>query len=71
MQTGMRIAAACVPAADACLALGRGSAFYESSPPQRRMRDLHAALQLRALRQRRQIAAGQARQSLTGRASAL
>jgi alkylation response protein AidB-like acyl-CoA dehydrogenase len=44
-QTAIWIATACVRVADACFLLGGGNALYESSPLQRRMRDLHAAAQ--------------------------
>jgi alkylation response protein AidB-like acyl-CoA dehydrogenase len=42
-QTGAWISATCVRAADACFALAGASALYDSSPLQRRLRDLHAA----------------------------
>src|SRR5262249_35671486 len=44
-QTATWLATTCVRAADACFALGGSSALYESSPLQRRLRDLHAAAQ--------------------------
>jgi len=39
------IAATCVGVADACFTLGGSSTLYETSPLQRRLRDLHAAAQ--------------------------
>ena len=52
-QTAAWLAATSVRVADACFTLGGGVALYESSPPlQRRMRDLHAAAQHAASRQR-------------------
>jgi indole-3-acetate monooxygenase len=44
-QAGIWITRACVRVADACFALAGGSAVYDSSPLQRRLRDLHAAAQ--------------------------
>jgi hypothetical protein len=44
-------------AADACFALGGSSALYESSPLQRRLRDLHAAAQHADVQQRRYVGA--------------
>ena len=44
-QAAAWLATTCVRIADACFALGGGSALYESSPLQRRLRDLHAAAQ--------------------------
>jgi indole-3-acetate monooxygenase len=51
-QTATWITAACVRIADECFRLGGGSALYEASPLQRRMRDLHAAAQHAAVHQR-------------------
>jgi alkylation response protein AidB-like acyl-CoA dehydrogenase len=59
-QTGIWIATACVRVADACFALAGGSAVYESSPLQRRMRDLHTAAQHAAVQQRHYVSAGMA-----------
>src|SRR5262249_35225062 len=42
-QAGVWVATACVRVGDACFALAGGSAVYESSPLQRRLRDLHTA----------------------------
>ena len=57
-QTAAWLAAASVRVANACFALGGGVALYESSPLQRRMRDLHAAAQHAASQQRNYAAAG-------------
>ena len=51
-QTATWVTAACVGIADECFRLGGGSALYETSPLQRRMRDLHAAAQHAAVHQR-------------------
>ena len=52
MQMGAWIATTCVRAADACFTLAGGSAVYDSSPLQRRMRDLHVAAQHAMVHQR-------------------
>src|SRR3979411_2929070 len=52
------ISATCVRVGDACFTLAGGSAVYESSPLQRRLRDLHAAAQHAAIHQRHYGAAG-------------
>lgn len=57
-QLAAWIANTCVRAADACFALGGSNAIYETSPLQRRMRDLHAAAQHAAVQQRNYISAG-------------
>jgi alkylation response protein AidB-like acyl-CoA dehydrogenase len=59
-QTGIWVASACVRVADACFSLAGGSAVYESSRLQRRMRDLHAAAQHATVHQRHYLAAGKA-----------
>jgi alkylation response protein AidB-like acyl-CoA dehydrogenase len=59
-QTAIWVATACVRVADACFLLGGGSALYESSPLQRRMRGLHAAAQHAMVQQRHYLAAGKA-----------
>jgi indole-3-acetate monooxygenase len=56
-QTAIWVADTCVRAADACFALGGSSALYETSPLQRRLRDLHALGQ-HALMQKRHYVAG-------------
>src|SRR5262245_56279310 len=50
--------ATCVRVADTCFALAGGSAVYESSPLQRRLRDLHVAGQHARLQQRHYVSAG-------------
>lgn len=57
-QSGTWLATACVRAVDACFALGGGSAVYESSPLQRRLRDMHVAAQHAAVQQRHFANAG-------------
>jgi indole-3-acetate monooxygenase len=57
-QVATWIANTCVRAADACFALGGSSAIYETSPLQRRMRDLHTAAQHTAVQQRNYISGG-------------
>jgi alkylation response protein AidB-like acyl-CoA dehydrogenase len=59
----------CVRVADACFALAGGSAVYENSPLQRRLRDLHVAGQHARLQQRHYVSAGQ--QLLVGRGEIL
>ena len=54
-QAAVWIATTCVGVADACFALGGSSALYETSPLQRRLRDLHVAAQ-HAIAQQRQYA---------------
>jgi indole-3-acetate monooxygenase len=58
LQAGVWVVTACVRVADACFRLAGGSAVYESSPLQRRMRDLHTAAQHAAIHQRHYAAAG-------------
>jgi alkylation response protein AidB-like acyl-CoA dehydrogenase len=57
-QTGIWITTTCVRAADACFALGGSSALYESSPLQRRLRDLHVAAQHAIVQQRHYAGSG-------------
>jgi alkylation response protein AidB-like acyl-CoA dehydrogenase len=59
-QSGIWIATTCVRVAVACFTLAGGSAVYESSPLQRRMRDLHAAAQHASIHQRHYVNAGKA-----------
>jgi len=59
-QTGIWIATTCVRVADACFSLAGGSAVYESSPLQRRLRDLHTAAQHAIVQQRHYVVAGKA-----------
>jgi indole-3-acetate monooxygenase len=58
VQSSVWITTACVRLADACFTLGGGSALYDNSPLQRRMRDLHAAAQHFAVQQRHYLASG-------------
>jgi alkylation response protein AidB-like acyl-CoA dehydrogenase len=57
-QTAIWITATCVRAVDACFATGGGSALYESSPLQQRMRDLHVAAQHVGVQQRHYVNSG-------------
>jgi indole-3-acetate monooxygenase len=57
-QTAVWIATTCVRVADACFALGGGSVVYDSSPLQRRLRDLPVATQHAAVQQRHYLGAG-------------
>jgi indole-3-acetate monooxygenase len=57
-QSAVWISAACNRVGDACLALGGGTAIYDSSPLQRRMRDLHAGAQHAAVQARNYLGAG-------------
>jgi alkylation response protein AidB-like acyl-CoA dehydrogenase len=57
-QTAIWLAATCVRATDACFALGGSSALFDASPLQRRLRDLHVAVQHNAAQQRHYVSAG-------------
>lgn len=57
-QTAIWLATTCVRAVDACFALGGGSALYETSPLQRRLRDVHVAAQHFVAQQRHYVGAG-------------
>jgi alkylation response protein AidB-like acyl-CoA dehydrogenase len=57
-QAAIWLATTCVRVADRCFALGGGSALYETSPLQRRLRDLHVAAQHAAVQQRHYVNAG-------------
>ncbi len=57
-QTAVWVASTCDRAAHACFALAGGSAVYESSPLQRRLRDLYVASQHAAVQQRHYADAG-------------
>jgi alkylation response protein AidB-like acyl-CoA dehydrogenase len=59
-QTGIWVSGACARVVDACFTLAGGSAVYDSSPLQRRMRDLHAATLHATVHQRNYVAAGKA-----------
>ncbi|KAF7962009.1 hypothetical protein AWV80_26800 [Cupriavidus sp. UYMU48A] len=58
IQTGSWIATTCSRAAHACFNLAGGAALYESSPLQRRLRDLQAAAQHAMVQQRHYAEAG-------------
>jgi indole-3-acetate monooxygenase len=57
-QTAIWVTATCVRVVDACFAAGGGSALYESSPLQQRMRDLHVAAQHAGVQQRHYVNSG-------------
>jgi alkylation response protein AidB-like acyl-CoA dehydrogenase len=57
-QTAIWLAATCVRIADASFALAGGSALYDASPLQRRLRDLHAAAQHANAQKRNYVGAG-------------
>lgn len=58
MRSTIWLTATCVRIADAYFVLGGGCALYETSPLQRRLRDLHAAAQHAAVQQRHYVSAG-------------
>ena len=58
IQTAVWVTQTCVRAADACYALGGGSALYDDSPLQRRMRDMHAAAQHAVVQPKNYVGAG-------------
>jgi alkylation response protein AidB-like acyl-CoA dehydrogenase len=60
-QAAAWVTTTCVRAGDALYALGGGSALYDESPLQRRLRDLHAAAQHAAVQPRHYLAAGAVR----------
>jgi alkylation response protein AidB-like acyl-CoA dehydrogenase len=60
-QAAAWVTTTCVKAGDALYALGGGSALYDDSPLQRRLRDLHAAAQHAAVQPRHYLAAGAVR----------
>lgn len=57
-QVATWIAVTCVRIVDACFALAGSSAVYETSPLQRRLRDMHVAAQHAAVQQRQYVAGG-------------
>ena len=57
-RTAIWLATTCVRVGHACFALGGSSALYETSPLQRRLRDLHAAAQHAVAQQRHYVSAG-------------
>jgi alkylation response protein AidB-like acyl-CoA dehydrogenase len=58
IQAAVWITNACLRVAEMCFALGGGSAVYEDSMLQRRLRDLHVAAQHAMVQQRHYIDAG-------------
>jgi alkylation response protein AidB-like acyl-CoA dehydrogenase len=57
-QAAIWVTQTCLRVAERCFALGRGSAVYDSSPLQRRLRDLQAAAQHAAVQKRHYVDAG-------------
>jgi alkylation response protein AidB-like acyl-CoA dehydrogenase len=57
-QAGIWISAACVRVVDACFELAGGSAAYDSSPLQRRLRDMRVGAQHAAVHRRHYLGAG-------------
>jgi len=57
-QTAIWLATTCVRIADACFALGGSNVLYETSPLQRRLRDIHVTAQHAAAQPRHYVAAG-------------
>jgi indole-3-acetate monooxygenase len=57
-QAAVWIARTCVQIGDACFALGGGAAIYDTSPLQRRLRDLHVAAQHAGVHPRHYVSAG-------------
>jgi indole-3-acetate monooxygenase len=57
-QAAIWIATTCVRVADSCFSLAGSSAVYETSPLQRRLRDLHVAAQHAAAQQRQYVGVG-------------
>jgi alkylation response protein AidB-like acyl-CoA dehydrogenase len=57
-QAAVWIASTCIRVADACFALAGSSAIYETSPLQRRLRDLRVAGQHAVAQQRQYVGAG-------------
>jgi alkylation response protein AidB-like acyl-CoA dehydrogenase len=60
-QAAVWIATICTRVADACFALAGSSAVYETSPLQRRLRDLHVAGQHATAQQRQYVVGGKLR----------
>jgi alkylation response protein AidB-like acyl-CoA dehydrogenase len=65
-QAAVWVTRACLRVAETCFALGGGSAVYDSSPLQRRLRDLQTAAQHAAVQQRHYVDAGRLLVSVTG-----
>ncbi|WP_348935407.1 acyl-CoA dehydrogenase family protein [Aquabacter sp. CN5-332] len=58
VQSAIWVTNRCVQIADMCFSLGGAAALYDSSPLQRRMRDLHAAAQHPTVQMRRYVEVG-------------
>jgi alkylation response protein AidB-like acyl-CoA dehydrogenase len=69
-QAGVWVTNACLRVAEICFALGGGSAVYEGSKLQRRLRDLQVAAQHAAVQQRNYVDAGKLFISMTSNSSA-
>jgi alkylation response protein AidB-like acyl-CoA dehydrogenase len=65
-QAAIWVTQACLRVAERCFALGGGSAVYDNSPLQRRLRDLQTAAQHAAVQQRHYVDAGRLLLSGTG-----
>jgi alkylation response protein AidB-like acyl-CoA dehydrogenase len=61
IQTAVWVTQTCMRAADACYSLGGGSALYDDSPLQRRMRDMRAAAQHAVVTPKNYVSAGAVR----------
>ena len=57
-QSGTWVTTTCVRVVDDCFALAGGSAVYDTSPLQRRLRDIHVAAQHATVHQRHYVGAG-------------
>jgi alkylation response protein AidB-like acyl-CoA dehydrogenase len=57
-QAGTWVTTTCVRVVDDCFALAGGSAVYDASPLQRRLRDIHVAAQHATVHQRHYVGAG-------------
>jgi alkylation response protein AidB-like acyl-CoA dehydrogenase len=57
-QAGIWVTTTCVRVVDACFALAGASAVYETSPLQRRLRDMHVAAQHATIHERHYVGAG-------------
>jgi alkylation response protein AidB-like acyl-CoA dehydrogenase len=57
-EAGTWVTATCVRVVDACFALAGASAVYETSPLQRRLRDMHVAAQHAATHERHYVSTG-------------
>jgi hypothetical protein len=69
-QTAVWISSTCVRVADACFALAGGSALYNASPLQRRLRDIHVGAQHAGVQQRQYAAIGKLRLDIDSKAAA-